>query len=416
LATSSNMLSSIVVGLDIGTTKVCTVIARILGHECEVIGVSVVPSHGLRKGVVIDIEETARSIAASIKKAEIQAGEMVRGVYIGISGGHIEGINSRGVIAIADKNQEITEADVKRVIDAATAIVLPVDRDLIHVIPQEFIVDSHEGIRDPVGMSAHRLEAVVHIITAATTSVNNTVKAVKKAGFEAQDIVLQPLAASRAILSDEERDMGVLVLDIGGGTTDYVIFKDGSLRSTGILSLGGNHVTSDISYGLKTSLPTAEEIKKRFGCAIADFVDEGEVIEVPGVGGRAPVIESRRKLAEIIQPRLEEIFSLVYQSVEKTGLLDGLLGGVVLTGGVSLTPYIVDLASAIFGMPVRIGNPLGIGGLRDMVDSPIYSTAVGLCLYAMDNSPRLGPTDHKDEEKNINSIVERLKEWVKEFF
>jgi len=410
------MLSSIVVGLDIGTTKVCTVIARILGHECEVIGVSVVPSHGLRKGVVIDIEETARSIAASIKKAEIQAGEMVRGVYIGISGGHIEGINSRGVIAIADKNQEITEADVKRVIDAATAIVLPVDRDLIHVIPQEFIVDSHEGIRDPVGMSAHRLEAVVHIITAATTSVNNTVKAVKKAGFEAQDIVLQPLAASRAILSDEERDMGVLVLDIGGGTTDYVIFKDGSLRSTGILSLGGNHVTSDISYGLKTSLPTAEEIKKRFGCAIADFVDEGEVIEVPGVGGRAPVIESRRKLAEIIQPRLEEIFSLVYQSVEKTGLLDGLLGGVVLTGGVSLTPYIVDLASAIFGMPVRIGNPLGIGGLRDMVDSPIYSTAVGLCLYAMDNSPRLGPTDHKDEEKNINSIVERLKEWVKEFF
>jgi len=416
LATSSNMLSSIVVGLDIGTTKVCTVIARILGHECEVIGVSVVPSHGLRKGVVIDIEETARSIAASIKKAEIQAGEMVRGVYIGISGGHIEGINSRGVIAIADKNQEITEADVKRVIDAATAIVLPVDRDLIHVIPQEFIVDSHEGIRDPVGMSAHRLEAVVHIITAATTSVNNTVKAVKKAGFEAQDIVLQPLAASRAILSDEERDMGVLVLDIGGGTTDYVIFKDGSLRSTGILSLGGNHVTSDISYGLKTSLPTAEEIKKRFGCAIADFVDEGEVIEVPGVGGRAPVIESRRKLAEIIQPRLEEIFSLVYQSVEKTGLLDGLLGGVVLTGGVSLTPYIVDLASAIFGMPVRIGKPLGIGGLRDMVDSPIYSTAVGLCLYAMDNSPRLGPTDHKDEEKNINSIVERLKEWVKEFF
>jgi len=366
--------------------------------------------------VVIDIEETARSIATSVQKAEIQAGETVQGVYIGISGGHIEGINSRGVIAISDKNQEITEADVKRVIDAATAIVLPVDRDLIHVIPQEFIVDSHEGIRDPVGMSANRLEAVVHIITAATTSLNNTVKAVKKAGFEAQDIVLQPLAASRAILSDEERDMGVLVIDIGGGTTDYVVFKEGSLRHTGILSLGGNHVTSDVAYGFKTSIPAAEEIKKRFGCAVADFVEDDEVVEVPGVGGRPPVLESRRKLAEIIQPRLEEILSLVYQSVEKTGLLDGLLGGVVLTGGVSLTPYITDLAAAIFNMPVRIGKPLGVGGLRDMVDSPIYSTAVGLCLYAMDNAPRLGPTNHKDEEKNINSIVERLREWVKEFF
>ncbi len=415
MATSS-MPSSLVVGLDVGTTKVCTVIGHITERELEVIGVSTVPSHGLRKGVVIDIEETARSIATSVQKAEIQAGETVQGVYIGISGGHIEGINSRGVIAISDKNQEITEADVKRVIDAATAIVLPVDRDLIHVIPQEFIVDSHEGIRDPVGMSANRLEAVVHIITAATTSLNNTVKAVKKAGFEAQDIVLQPLAASRAILSDEERDMGVLVIDIGGGTTDYVVFKEGSLRHTGILSLGGNHVTSDVAYGFKTSIPAAEEIKKRFGCAVADFVEDDEVVEVPGVGGRPPVLESRRKLAEIIQPRLEEILSLVYQSVEKTGLLDGLLGGVVLTGGVSLTPYITDLAAAIFNMPVRIGKPLGVGGLRDMVDSPIYSTAVGLCLYAMDNAPRLGPTNHKDEEKNINSIVERLREWVKEFF
>jgi len=392
------------------------VIGHIVGRELEVIGVSVVPSHGLRKGIVIDIEETARSIAASVQKAEIQAGETVEGVYIGISGGHIEGVNSRGVIAIADKNQEITEAHVKRVIEAATALYVPVDRELIHVIPQEFIVDSHEGIRDPIGMSANRLEVVVHMITAAVTSLNNLVKAVKKAGFEAQDIVLQPLAASRAILTDEEREVGVLVVDIGGGTTDYVVFKDGSLRHTGVLALGGNHVTSDIAYAFKTSLASAEEVKKRFGCAVADFVDEDEVIEIPGLGGRKPLIESRRKLVEIIQPRLEEILSLVYQSVETTGLLDGLLGGVVLTGGVSLTPSLVDLASAIFNMPVRIGKPYGLGGLRDMVDSPIYSTAVGLCLYAMDNTPRLGPTNHKDEEKNINSIMERVREWVKEFF
>ncbi len=403
------------VGLDIGTTKVCTVIGRI-EQDLEIIGVSTVPSTGLRRGIVIDIEETARSIASSVQKAEIQAGETVQGVYIGISGGHIEGVTSRGVVAISEKNREITEADIKRVIDAATAIVLPVDRDVIHVIPQEFIVDSEEGVRDPVGMSASRLEAVVHIVTAATTSLNNTLKAVKKAGCEVQDIVLQPLAASRAIVSDEERDMGVLVIDIGGGTTDYVIFKDGSLRDTGILALGGNHVTNDVAYGLKTSYGVAEEVKKAFGCAIADYVDEDEMIEVPSVGRSSPRVESRRLLAEIIQPRLEEILSLVYQSVEENNLLDGLLGGVILTGGVSLTPYITELASEIFNMPVRIGKPLGVRGLRDMVDSPIYSTAVGLCLYAMDHAPRLGSTDYKDEEKNINSLLERLREWVKEFF
>lgn len=407
----------IVVGLDIGTTKVCTVIAKVNDrNDLEILGVGIVPSKGLRKGVVINIDSTAECIRASVEKAEIQAGVEVKGVYIGISGGHIEGINSRGVIAVSDRNKEITESDVRRVVDAATAIVIPVDREVIHIIPQEFIVDDQDGIRDPVGMSGIRLEAVVHIITAAATSVNNIVKAVNKAGLDAVDIVLEPLACAQAVLSEEEKELGVALVDVGGGTTDYVIFEEGSLRHTGVLSIGGNHITQDVAYGLKTPIQSAEEIKRKYGASIADYVSPEEELEVSGLGGRMPTFEKRQMLAEIMQPRIEEILSLVNDAIEKTGDRNFLAAGVVLTGGVSLTPWIADLAGEIFQLPVRIGKPLGVKGLKDIVDSPLFSTAVGLNLYGQFNMPKLGPTNTKDEEKNFKSIIDRMRDWFNEFF
>ncbi len=411
------MESRILVGMDIGTTKVCSVISKINElNELEIIGVGLVPSKGLRKGVVINIETTAASISSSVEKAEIQAGIEVKGAYIGISGGHVEGITSKGVIAIADKNKEITEADVRRVIDAAMAIVIPVDREVVHVIPQEFIVDNQSGIKNPVGMSGIRLEAIVNIITAAASSINNVVKSVNRAGYETLDIILEPLAAAQAVLTEEEKELGVALVDIGGGTTDYIIFENGSTRKTGVISLGGNQITNDIAFVLKTPTNSAEEIKKRYGAAIADYISEDEEIEIPGLGGRSPTREKRKTLVEVIEARIEEILYLVNQEFEKSGLKPYLPAGVVLTGGVALTPYIVDLASEVFGLPVRIGKPIGIHGLKDIVESPIYSTAVGLALYAKNHLPRLGPVNTKDEEKNFKSIIERIREWFNEFF
>lgn len=411
------MESKIVVGMDIGTTKVCAVIGNINpAGELEILGVGLVPSRGLRKGVVIDIDATASSINQAMEKAEIQAGVEVQGVFLGISGGHIEGINSKGVIAITDKSREISQSEVDRVIGAATAVVIPVDREVIHIIPQEYVVDDQDGIKDPVGMSGTRLEAVVHIITAAATSINNIIKSLEKGGFNASDIVLEPLASAQAVLSEEEKELGVALVDIGGGTTDYVIFQEGSLRKIGVISLGGNNVTNDIAYGLKTPNQSAEEIKIRFGASIVDFVNEQEEIEVPGLGGRPPRIEKRIHLVEIMQPRLEEILDLVNSQIEKTGFKEMLAGGVVLTGGVALTPYICELAEEIFNLPVRLGKPLRIKGLNDIVDSPVYSTAVGLTLYAQNNAPKLAQTNSKDAEKNFPSIIERIKLWLEEFF
>ncbi|MGC8771736.1 MAG: cell division protein FtsA [Brevinematia bacterium] len=403
--------------MDIGTTKVCTVISKINEfNELEIIGVGLVPSKGLRKGVVINIETTASSIASSVEKAEIQAGIEVKGAYIGISGGHVEGITSKGVIAIADKNKEITDADVRRVIDAAMAIVIPVDREVVHVIPQEFIVDSQAGVKNPVGMSGIRLEAVVNIITAAASSINNVVKSVNRAGYETLDIILEPLAAAQAVLTEEEKELGVALLDIGGGTTDYIIFENGSTRKTGVISLGGNQITNDIAFVLKTPTNSAEELKKRYGAAISDYISDDEEIEIPGLGGRTPTIEKRKTLVEVIEARIEEIFEIVNQEFEKSGLKPYLPAGIVLTGGVALTPYISDLASEVFGLPVRIGKPIGIEGLKDIVESPIYSTAVGLALYAKNHLPRLGPVNTKDEDKNFKSIIDRIREWFNEFF
>jgi len=409
--------SKILVGMDIGTTKVCSVISKINElNELEIIGVGLVPSRGLRKGVVINIETTSASIASSVEKAEIQAGLEVKGAYIGISGGHVEGITSKGVIAISDKNKEISEADVRRVIDAAMAIVIPVDREVVHVIPQEFIVDNQSGVKNPVGMSGIRLEALVNIITAAASSINNMVKSVSRAGYETLDIILEPLASAQAVLTEEEKELGVALVDIGGGTTDYIIFENGSTRKTGIISLGGNQITNDVAFVLRTPTNAAEEMKKRYGAAIADYISSDEEIEIPGLGGRSPTLEKRKTLVDVIEARLEEILSLVNIEFEKSGFKNHLPAGIVLTGGVALTPYIVDLASEIFGLPVRIGKPIGISGLKDIVDSPVYSTAVGLVLYAKDHIPRLGPVSTKDDEKNFKSIIDRIRDWFNEFF
>ncbi len=411
------METKVLVGMDIGTTKVCTVISKINEmNELEIIGVGLVPSRGLRKGVVINIETTANSIASSVEKGEIQAGIEIKGAYIGISGGHVEGITSKGVIAISDKNKEITDADVRRVVDAAMAIVIPVDREVVHVIPQEFIVDNQGGVKNPVGMSGIRLEAIVNVITAAASSINNMVKSVNRAGYDTLDIILEPLAAAQAVLTEEEKELGVALVDIGGGTTDYIIFENGSTRKTGIISLGGNQITNDVAFVLRTPTNAAEEIKKRYGAAIADYIPPDEEIEIPGLGGRSPTIEKRKNLVEVIEARIEEILSLVNLEFEKNNFKNRLPAGVVLTGGVALTPFIVELAGEIFGLPVRVGKPLGISGLKDIVDSPVYSTAVGLALYAKDHLPRLGPVNTRDDEKNFKSIIDRIRDWFNEFF
>lgn len=419
MISGGELASKTVIGLDIGTTKICSVIANISDQgEFEVLGCGVSPSKGLKKGVIVNIEDASGAIAASLEKAEIQAGFEVQKVFIGISGSHIEGINSKGVVAITDKNKEIAAADVARAVEAAKAIVIPLDREVIHIIPQQFIVDDQDGIKDPVGMCASRLEVVVHIITASASSLGNLVKSVAKAGFEATDIILEPLAAAQATVTEEEKDLGVALVDIGGGTTDFVVFEEGSLRYTGVIPVGGNHVTSDIAMCLKTSNPAAEEIKIEHGAAISDYIDENEEIESPGLGGRTPSIEKRRFLVEVMQARLEEILEMVNKQLEKTGEKEYLTGGIVLTGGVAMTPYIADLAAEIFDLPVRVGTPLGVKGLRDIVNTPVHATAVGLAMYNQLNAPdnsRTPPPPGK-EEKSFKPFLAKLKEWLNEFF
>lgn len=412
------MASRTVVGLDIGTTKICSVIANITDQgEFEVLGCGVVPSKGMKKGVIVNIEDASHAVAASLERAEIQAGFEARSVFIGISGSHIEGINSKGVVAVTDKSKEIASADVHRAVDAAKAIVIPLDREVIHIIPQQYIVDDQDGIKDPVGMMGSRLEVIVHIITASASSLGNLVKSVAKAGFEATDIILEPLASAQAVLTEEEKDLGVALVDIGGGTTDFVIFEEGSLRHTGILPVGGNHITNDIALCLKTSNPSAEEIKIKYGAALSEFIEDDEEIEVPGLGGRNASVEKRKFLAEVMQPRIEEILSLVNQQLEKTGEKDYLAAGVVLTGGVAMTPYIADLAADIFDLPVRIGKPLSVKGLRDIVNTPMHSTAVGLAMYNQLNAPKSAASvPEAVEERSFKPFLKKLKEWLNEFF
>ncbi len=403
---------SLVVGLDIGTTKICTVVGEMGEGGVNIIGLGTHPSKGLRKGVVINIESTVQSIKKAIEEAELMAGCHISSVYAGIAGGHIKGINSHGVIAV--KNKEIVSSDVKRVIDAASAVAIPMDREVIHIIPQEFIVDDQDGIRDPVGMSGVRLEGRVHIVTGAITSAQNIIKCANRAGLDVDDIVLEQLGSSEAVLTPEEKELGAAIIDIGGGTTDLIIFSNGAIKHTAVVSLAGSHITGDISMGLRTPLEEAEKIKIRYGCSLASTVRKDESIEVPSVGGRKPRVLSRQTLAEIIEPRVEEILTLVQNEIARTGYGNLIASGIILTGGSAIMEGIPELAEQIFNLPVRRGVPIGIGGLVDLVNSPIYATGVGLVLYG---SRHKAQGRFKVGEGNIFSkVTHRMKEWIGEFF
>ncbi len=405
--------NGIIVGLDIGTTKIAAVVGKQDEYgNVNILGVGHSPSQGLRRGVVINIEKTVESIQSAVEQAELMCGHKVTRVYAGIAGDHIRSINSKGVIAVSGKDKIITREDMDRVIDAAKAIALPMDREILHVLPQEYIVDDQDGIKNPEQMAGVRLEAEVHIVTAAAASAQNIVNCIESAGYDVADIVLEPYASSLAVLDKDERDLGVCILDIGGGTTDIAMFFDGSIRFTSVLGLGGQHVTSDLSQGLRTSMEQAEEIKIKYGIAMQSLLEQDELIRVPGVAGRAPREISRSVISAIIQPRMEEMFQLALREMEKSDVFDSMGAGVVLTGGASLLEGTADLAEQVMGMPVKIGIPIVKGGLVEVVRSPIYATGVGLIYYALKHGSKKNP----DDSGTFTWIVERLKDIFENLF
>jgi cell division protein FtsA len=406
----------LVVGLDIGTTKICAIVGEIAeGGGIDIVGIGIHPSKGLRKGVVVNIENTVESIQKAVHEAELMSGREISSAFVGIAGGHIKGFNSRGVIAISGKGREVSQQDVNRVIDAAKAVALPVDREVIHILPQEFIIDDQGGIAEPLGMTGVRLEAEVHIVTAAVTSAQNIVKCVHRAGLEVSDIVLEQLASAEATLLPDERELGVVLLDIGGGTTGMAIFMRGSIWHSSVISLGGEHITNDIAIGLRTPMHEAEAIKKKYGCAMTSMVKGDETIEVPSVGGRKPRMLSRQLLCEVIQPRVEEIFSLVDRETRKTGYADAVAAGMVITGGSSIMEGMPELAEQIFDMPVRRAEPKGLGGLVDIISSPAHATGAGLVIYGA--AHRTQRRFKKVSDRVIfNKVFSRMKEWFEEYF
>jgi cell division protein FtsA len=403
---------SIVVGLDIGTTKICAIVGEMKQEGLEIIGIGTHPSKGLRKGVVVNIDSTVQSIRKAIEEAELMAGCEINMVYVGIAGGHIKGFNSHGVIAVKDR--EINKADIDRVIEAAQAVTIPTDREVIHVIPQEYILDQQDCIQEPLGMSGTRLEAKVHIVTAAVASAQNIVKSVNKAGLAVADIVLQQIASSEAVLGQDEKDLGVALVDVGGGTTDIAVYHNGTIKHTAVISLGGNQITGDIAVGIRTPSEEAEKIKKKFGCCMTSMIDKNETIEVPSVGGRKPRIVSRQILGEIIEPRVEELFQLVNHEITKSGYDSVITSGIVLTGGTAIMDGMLELAEQVFNLPVRRGLPTGIGGLVDVVKSPMYSTGVGLVLYGKKHSTMV--MFERGDKQIFNKLFDRMKGWMKEFF
>jgi cell division protein FtsA len=410
----SGKRDNLIVGLDIGTTKICAIVGNLTEEGIDIVGIGTSPSKGLRKGVVINIESTVSAIKKAIEEAELMAGCEIKSVYAGIAGGHIKGFNSQGVIAI--KNREVSPEDVKRVIEAAKAIAIPMDREVIHILPQEFIIDDQDGIREPLGMSGVRLEAKVHIVTGAVASAQNIVKSCNRAGLEVADIVLEQLSSSEAVLSADEKELGVALVDIGGGTTDIAIFVDGAIKHTSVLSLGGNHLTNDIAVGLRTPMAEAERIKQKYGCCLSSLVGKDETIEVPSVGGRKPRVLSRQLLCEILEPRVEEIFTLVNREIVKSGLEDLIASGIVITGGSTILEGMPELAEQIFNLPVRRGLPQRIGGLIDVVNSPVYATGVGLVVYGSKNvGVHEFPTQQSDDTV-FRRVSRRMKEWFGEFF
>ncbi len=402
----------IVAGLDVGTTKICCVIAEAAGPGgLGIVGIGVSPSRGLRKGVVVNIDSTVEAIKQAVAEAEQMAGLEIATVVAGVAGGHIRGINSRGVVAVSGKHREVGQTDIDRALDAARAINLPQDREVIHVLPQAFVVDDQDGVKEPLGMSGVRLEVEVHIVTGAVTSVQNVIRSVNRAGLSVQDLVLEPLASAEAAVSPEEKELGALLIDLGGGTTDVALYRDGAVWYTGILPLGGDHISNDIAVGLRTPTADAEELKKRYGCALTALVREDEIIDVPSVGGRKPRQLSRQILSEIVQPRVEEIFTLVARDLARAGLGDVASAGVVVTGGTSIMHGVPELAEQIFDLPVRRGLPAGVGGLSDIVQSPVYATGVGLALYGARGQTAGAALDGSD-----GPLRERIRAWLGRLF
>ncbi len=402
----------ILVGLDIGTTKICAIVGELTDEGIDIIGIGSHPSKGLRKGVVVNIETTVNSIQRAIDEAEAMAGTEITHVYTGIAGGHVKSFGGRGVVALKDR--EVREADVARVIEQAKTVNIPVDREVIHVLPQEFIVDDQGGIREPLGMTGARLEAKVHIVTGAVASAQNIIKCANRAGLNVADIVLQPLASSEAVLTEEEKELGVCLVVIGGGTTDIAIFQNGAIVHTAVIALGGHNLTNDIAVGLRTPVDHAERLKQKFGCSLTAMVDKSEMIEVPSVGGRDPRVMGRQILSEILEPRVEEIFQLVHHEVERNGFSELLTSGVVITGGSTLLPGMTELAEEIMGVPVRRGVPRGIGGLVDVVKSPVYATGVGLVVYGARHQDR---SMFRIRDENVfKKVKRRMGEWLQEVF
>lgn len=401
----------ILVGLDIGSTKIAAVIGEMDERgEVKIVGLGTAPAEGLKRGVVVNLEQTINSIIKAVQDAELMAGVKVDSVYAGIAGDHIRSINSRGVIAVTKVDKEIREAEIDRAIEAAKTVAIPMDREIIHVLPQEFTVDDQPGIKDPRGMSGTRLEVEVHIVTGSVTSAQNIHRSIKRAGYELLDLVLEPLASSKALLEAQELELGVALIDIGGGTTNVAIFYDGCIRHTAVISLGGRNVTNDLAIGLRTPVEQAEELKKSYGCALSSLTDPEEMIKVPGVGAKESKEISRSILAAIIEPRMEEIFSLALREIKKSNFADILATGIVLTGGGSLLEGVEDLAEQVFDMPVRKGKVEGVSGLLDIAENPMNSTAIGLILYGLSNS--------KDKFRRMSNgkIFSRIAQRVKGFF
>jgi len=401
----------VIVGLDIGTTKICCVVGESLPGEVNIIGIGTHPSEGLRKGVVVNIESTVESIKKAVDEAEQMAGCDISSVYTGIAGGHITGFNSRGIVAV--KGREIIQEDVDRVIEAARAVAIPMEREVIHVLPQEYIVDNQDGIQNPIGMSGVRLEARIHIVTGAVTSARNIVKCANRAGLDVSEIVLESLASGRAVLSEEEKELGVALIDIGGGTTDLAIFKGKNIIHTFVLALGGDNFTNDIAIGLRAPIAEAVKIKEKFGCCILQNIGPEEMLEVPGLGGRPPRKLPRQILGEIIEPRMEEIFNLVQREIDSRELSHCLNAGMVLTGGGSLVEGSNEVAESVFKVPTRIGKPSGVTGLTDMVNNPIYATGVGLVVFGAGQVRK--KAGFRIRDKHIfKKVMAQMKRWFKD--
>ena len=405
---ASTFDDSLTVGLDIGTSKVVAIVGkRGESGSVEIVGIGSHPSRGLKRGVVVNIETTVNAIQRAVEEAELMAGCNIHSVYAGIAGSHIKSLNSHGIVAVKDR--EVVQADIDRVIDAAQAVAIPADQKVLHILPQEYVIDNQEGIKEPLGMSGVRLEAKVHLVTCAVNAAQNIEKCVQQCGLDVDDIILEQLASSYAVLTDDEKELGVCVVDIGGGTTDMAIFTGGSIRHTAVIPIAGDQVTNDIAMALRTPTQNAEEIKIKYACALTQLAGAEETIKVPSVGDRPPRDLSRQALAEVVEPRYEELFTLVQAELRRSGFEDLIAAGIVLTGGTSKMEGIVELAEEIFHMPVRLASPQRVTGLSDVVNNPMYATGVGLLMYGLNQ--RESGTAPSSKSAPAEGLVSKLKHW-----